>query len=144
MVAAACGQPPGYWWRTLELSPSARPLQIVKHVTEGGRLPIPEQDQLPDFPGMDDYIGLIKACWEQAPEARPGFNDIVCQLRSAARGVVQAGIGLATASGPHPLLPASGPPWCWRPLVQGPPGEGRGAPRRNQKRQPHITQHALW
>lgn len=62
------------------------PLQLVKFVTQGGRLAIPEREALPGpdsaaFGGLDDYVALIQACWQQNPEERPSFAAIVEVLR---------------------------------------------------------------
>lgn len=52
----------------------------------GGRLEIPPRGQVPgpdtaSFSGLDEYIGLLKRCWAQAPEDRPSFDEIVPELR---------------------------------------------------------------
>ena len=55
-------------------------------VMNGSRLEVPLLDQLPGpdtvrFAGLPDYIALMQRCWAQAPADRPGFQEIVVQLR---------------------------------------------------------------
>ncbi len=33
------------------------------------------------FPGIDQYVDLIKECWASDPSARPSFVEIVARLK---------------------------------------------------------------
>jgi serine/threonine protein kinase len=60
--------------------------QVVTIVTEGGRLEVPARGELPGpddatFAGLDDYVALMRRCWAHAPEARPGFAEVIGALR---------------------------------------------------------------
>lgn len=62
------------------------PWQLVRFVSDGGRLPIPDRSQLPgpgtaDFKGLDGYIALLQRCWAQEPEGRPTFSEVIDALR---------------------------------------------------------------
>lgn len=66
--------------------PCSFPLQIIKVVSKGGRLPIPDQPSLPggdtkEFSGLHTYIALLQRCWTQDPANRPTFAEIVGALR---------------------------------------------------------------
>ena len=65
---------------------AANPWQLAGHVMAGGRLEIPPREALPGpdteaFGGLDGYIALMRRCWAQEPGERPGFEDIVPQIR---------------------------------------------------------------
>lgn len=65
---------------------ASNPWQLVSHVVAGGRLDVPPRNALPGpdtaaFAGLDDYISLMQRCWAQAPEERPGFQQVVVELR---------------------------------------------------------------
>ena len=76
------------------LSPRARahdcclppsPAQLFKAVMEGQRPAVPDRAALPGpgaaaFAGLDDYVALMRRCWEQAPEKRPPFGEVVTAL----------------------------------------------------------------
>ncbi len=73
---------------------TANPWQLVSHVTAGGRLEVPPRQALPGpdtatFVGLDDYVALMQRCWAQAPADRPGFQEIVVQLRWGRQGGFQ-------------------------------------------------------
>ena len=62
------------------------PVQVVKYVTNGGRLPIPTPESLPgppcsSFDGLQQYIALLTKCWAHTPAERPCFADISDCLR---------------------------------------------------------------
>ncbi len=66
------------------------PWQVVTTVAEGGRLPVPAPSDLPgpgsaDFEGVVAYLALMQRCWAQRPQERPGFAEIITQLRWAGR-----------------------------------------------------------
>ena len=72
---------------------NTNPWQIVSTVQQGGRLPIPERDQLQAAAPMTaacyaGYTRLIAKCWAQAPEERPDIGRIVEELRILAAGDV--------------------------------------------------------
>ncbi|WPT17579.1 Putative serine/threonine-protein kinase drkA [Picochlorum sp. SENEW3] len=53
---------------------------------KGGRPPIPspgDQDQIRggSFPGYEAYVELMQRCWDQNPEKRPLFPEIIARLR---------------------------------------------------------------
>ena len=65
---------------------TANPWQLVSHVMAGGRPEVPPRQALPgpdtaSFAGLDDYVLLMRSCWEHAPEHRPTFQQIVPALR---------------------------------------------------------------
>ena len=68
---------------------AANPWQLVSHVMAGGRLDVPPPEALPGLDtaafarsgGLDQYLGLMRRCWAQAPEERPAFQQIVPLLR---------------------------------------------------------------
>jgi serine/threonine protein kinase len=61
------------------------PWQVVALVTEGAQRPeIPAPEDLPGckgFPGLDEYVELMKRCWHQVPEERPTFAQAITVLR---------------------------------------------------------------
>ncbi|GAB4815428.1 hypothetical protein N2152v2_002474, partial [Parachlorella kessleri] len=88
----------------------SNPFQVIWTVCEGGRPPLPPGcEPLPPthgdgagdgggggmgtadsassgegaggFPGMGAYVALMRRCWAQAPEDRPGFGEIIADLR---------------------------------------------------------------
>lgn len=69
----------------------ASALQVARHILDGGRLPIPELEQLPgpggEFQapgpagGIGLYLGLMERCWAQRPDNRPTFPNIIASLR---------------------------------------------------------------
>jgi hypothetical protein len=72
---------------------NTNPWQIVSTVQQGGRLPIPERDQLQAAAPMTaacyaGYIRLIAKCWAQAPEERPDIGRVAEELRILAAGDV--------------------------------------------------------
>jgi hypothetical protein len=61
------------------------PSQIAKIVMDGGRLGMPDLQQLPGgrggLSGLEGYVALIQRCWAQSPEDRPSFGEIIAELR---------------------------------------------------------------
>ncbi len=61
------------------------PLQIANLVSAGKRLEVPGPDQLRAgrLPGSvyDDYVALLRSCWQDDPAARPTFEVIVKMLQ---------------------------------------------------------------
>jgi hypothetical protein len=60
-------------------------LQVAKTAMSGGRLQVPDAEQfvcegLP-FEGLGAYVALMQACWVQAPEDRPTFNQNIAELK---------------------------------------------------------------
>ena len=61
--------------------------QIPGIVMGGGRLDVPKnKGDLPgygakDFKGLDGYIALMNRCWAQRPKDRPGFGEVIAELR---------------------------------------------------------------
>ncbi|KAI7845286.1 hypothetical protein COHA_001129 [Chlorella ohadii] len=54
---------------------------------DGLRLEVPPREQLPgpdttSFGGLDDYITLMQRCLAEHPEQRPGFEEVIHELRS--------------------------------------------------------------
>jgi hypothetical protein len=62
--------------------PPTRP-QVVSAVTSGSRLAVPDADTLPGggFDGLGAYVSLMRRCWEADPGLRPGFEEVVQELR---------------------------------------------------------------
>lgn len=54
-------------------------LQLITYVANGGRLEIPQPDQVAggSFSEYAAFVALIQRCWAQAPAERPGFAEIV-------------------------------------------------------------------
>ncbi|KAK9830425.1 hypothetical protein WJX72_011709 [[Myrmecia] bisecta] len=62
------------------------PWQVVALVTEGQQRPeIPPIEALPSrgFPGLNDYLALMKHCWAQDPEERPTFAHAIARAEAA-------------------------------------------------------------
>ncbi|KAL4439870.1 hypothetical protein ABPG75_002871 [Micractinium tetrahymenae] len=60
--------------------------EIVSRLMSGERLPIPPVESLPgsdtrQFAGLPGYLALMQRCWAQDPEQRPGFRQIIEDLR---------------------------------------------------------------
>lgn len=82
---------PEHAWQVASNARNASVLQVARHILDGGRLPIPEQEQLPGpggvfqnpgpAAGIGLYLGLMERCWAQRPEDRPTFPDIITSLR---------------------------------------------------------------
>lgn len=67
--------------------------QIMLTVGEkGGRpeIPAPSSPALHGgaFPGYDEYVALMHACWAQDAAARPGFDHIIAVLRGLSAGLL--------------------------------------------------------
>jgi serine/threonine protein kinase len=63
------------------------PWSVAHTVGNGGRLTIPNRWDLPgldtnQFTRLDDYIDLMQRCWAQNPYDRPGFSEIIQELKS--------------------------------------------------------------
>ena len=61
-------------------------VQVVKYVTNGGRLPVPSPESLPGPPCtstgcLQQYIALLNKCCAHAPAERPCFAEISDCLR---------------------------------------------------------------
>ncbi len=72
---------------------NTNPWQIVSDVQSGGRLSIPERNQLHAGAPMtaacyDGYVRLITKCWAQVPEERPAIGRVCEELRTLAAGDV--------------------------------------------------------
>ncbi|KAL0036873.1 hypothetical protein WJX77_003215 [Trebouxia sp. C0004] len=64
------------------------PFQIMMLLTQQQARPdIPPLDSLPGgtWPGMQEYILLMQACWEDEPDKRPDFESIIADLRGMLR-----------------------------------------------------------
>ncbi|KAL4433230.1 hypothetical protein ABPG77_003278 [Micractinium sp. CCAP 211/92] len=63
------------------------PTYTVTHIViNGGRPEVPPWQQLPGpdtakFVGLSSYVRLMRECWQQRPEDRPTFAEIVPRLR---------------------------------------------------------------
>lgn len=72
-------------------------------MSSGARPPVPDADSVPGggFNGFDDYVALMRRCYAQNPGERPGFEEVVHELRRLWEGVQQGGGagGMAPASG---------------------------------------------
>ncbi len=65
---------------------SDNPWSVAHIVGNGGRLTIPSRWDLPgldtkQFTGLDEYIDLMQRCWAQNPYDRPGFSEIIPELK---------------------------------------------------------------
>jgi hypothetical protein len=99
---------------------------VVGKLTNGERLVAPPRDKVPGadtsaFQGLDAYVTLMERCWAQRPEERPGFREIIVQIRAlldahtkaaAASGSGKTGAPLLTSDSGGSTAPAS-------PLVAG-------------------------
>ena len=60
-------------------------LQLVHTVSGGERLVIPAREAVagavPDPELYEAYVALIRRCWAQRPEDRPGFAEVIQDLR---------------------------------------------------------------
>ncbi|KAJ4459026.1 putative Serine/threonine-protein kinase EDR1 [Paratrimastix pyriformis] len=57
------------------------PLRVMMTVTQGARLPVPPPPAAAGEPGCPPLVGdLIRACFEERPEARPTMQQVVDQL----------------------------------------------------------------
>lgn len=58
-------------------------------VSGGERLPVPPCDSVPgaapDPELYEAYVALIRRCWAQRPEERPGFAEIIQELKLLSR-----------------------------------------------------------
>lgn len=65
--------------------PCPRPRQLVHMVSGGERLAIPPREAVagatPSPELYDTYVALIRRCWAQQPQERPGFAEIIQELR---------------------------------------------------------------
>lgn len=66
----------------------APPLQLVHMVSSGERLQVPPRESAPGPDRLSEseyaaYVALMQRCWAQEPAERPGFDQIISQLRSA-------------------------------------------------------------
>lgn len=52
-------------------------------MVEGGRLGFPDAANARGggFPGYEAYVRLTQHCWAQEPGERPGFGEVVAELR---------------------------------------------------------------
>jgi hypothetical protein len=41
-------------------------------------------------PGFDVYVALMQRCWAQAPDQRPGFDEIETTLEGISKGLARA------------------------------------------------------
>lgn len=62
------------------------PWSVAHIVGNGGRLTIPNRWDLPgldtnQFTRLDDYLDLMQRCWAQNPYDRPGFSEIIQDLK---------------------------------------------------------------
>lgn len=65
-------------------------MQIAKSIMAGERLPVPEPERLPGPDALppaqlEALLSVMRRCWLQAPEARPGFQQVAAELRCADR-----------------------------------------------------------
>ncbi len=58
-------------------------LQVAKAVIDGSRPEFPPAGQLPGggFEGWEAYVDLVRRCWAENPQDRPGFTQIIADLR---------------------------------------------------------------
>lgn len=121
--AATCASDVFSWgvvmWEilTLELPwPHVGPWSLVGKLMDGVRLEVPPRDQLPGFDtpafqGLDAYVALMKRCWAQRPEERPGFEEAIHEIRAMleaqAKATNDAGGGAGPGGGGSTMLTAS-------------------------------------
>lgn len=62
------------------------PFQLVHMISAGERLTVPAREAVagatPDPELYEAYVALIRRCWAQRPEERPGFAEIIQDLRA--------------------------------------------------------------
>jgi len=81
----------------------ANPWHLVAHVLAGGRLDVPPIDALPGPDtaafgggGLEGYLALMQRCWAQVSEQRPGFQQVVRELRWAVPYTCMGFLGYGT------------------------------------------------
>lgn len=62
------------------------PMQLVHMVSSGERLQVPPRESAPGPDRLSEseyaaYVALMQRCWAQEPAERPGFDQIISQLR---------------------------------------------------------------
>ncbi|KAI7836883.1 hypothetical protein COHA_009215 [Chlorella ohadii] len=75
-------------WNFVDMSP----FKVGATVRQGGRPVVPQREALPGpdtagWAGLDGYLQLMRDCWAQQPEDRPGFDQVVSRLRELLAGV---------------------------------------------------------
>ncbi|KAI8465776.1 MAG: kinase-like domain-containing protein [Monoraphidium minutum] len=139
--------------------------QIFMALSKGGRpereapaSPLPGQLP-PDASEIDDYEGLMRACWDEDPEVRPDFAEVISRLRelqrrarraaaAAVRGAAGAGGG-GKEEGPRPPRVEAAvsetsvaPDRLSRALGGGGGGAARAPRPQQREQQPQQQQHA--
>ncbi|KAL4427896.1 hypothetical protein ABPG75_001985 [Micractinium tetrahymenae] len=61
--------------------------QLVHMISSGERLQVPPRDSAPGPEQLSEadyvaYVALLQRCWAQEPAERPGFDQVISQLRS--------------------------------------------------------------
>ena len=76
----------------------------VMTMVEGGKRPVvPRAEELPGVlpenpEALDRYVKLMRACWDQSPERRPKFEEVIQELRQIV-GLSRPGARAAAAGG---------------------------------------------
>ena len=60
----------------------------------------PAAAHVPQFGGLDAYLALMRRCWAADPAERPGFAEVVRQLRCARGAAVRPGCLLGAWAAP--------------------------------------------
>lgn len=80
-----------------------KPFQMIVYIgSQGGRPEIPPPGSPlirgGTFPGYDDYLALMRACWAENPADRPAFDQVIASLRAIAGKMAEEARGQAQAS----------------------------------------------
>jgi serine/threonine protein kinase len=94
-------------WQAPWSEVGGNPWQLAAGVISGKRPAVPPREALPgpdtaQFGGLDAYIALMQRCWATDPAERPGFAEVVRQLRALLSAASRAGAASgsrATAAG---------------------------------------------
>ena len=86
-------------WR-LPWGEETNPFSIINIVLQGRQLRIPDISELPagNMPCYDEYVSLVKRCWEMDPNRRPTMDIVVQELRSMLTDIVKVKLKSSTPS----------------------------------------------
>ncbi|KAI7835872.1 hypothetical protein COHA_010220 [Chlorella ohadii] len=91
-------------WRAPWSEVGGNPWQLAAGVIGGKRPELPPREELPgpdtaQFGGLDAYIALMQRCWAAEPAERPGFAEVVRQLRTLLTSATRSGTANSSSRG---------------------------------------------